>query len=145
MQAGHHLPGDFGNRGLLRAFRLFISSAQTDESFLDLDPLGLRQRELGFLGEILSDGMSADVDAAGINISLFEKQQVARFGANIQQHGASFQIAIIKAKGVAQGRRRNISQLQTQSGCLGDTEQSFHNVGLDGDQKNFQLASGRGA
>ena len=105
VQPRHHLTGNFRNRRLLRVVRLFVSAAQTDETLFDLQPLRFGKLQFGLGRKILRDRVGADVDAARIDFAFLEKQQVAGLRANVEQHGAAVQIAVIVAKGVAQSRR----------------------------------------
>ena len=127
----------------MRVIRLFISAAQADEAHLDFEPLRFRKREPAFLGKILGNGIGPDVDAARVDAAFLEEEQVAGLGANIQEHGAALQVAIIIAKGVTEGGRSDVDQLQAQAGGFGDPEQALDNVGLDRHQQHFQFAAGR--
>ena len=105
VQPRHHLTRNLGNRRLLRVVRLFVSAAQTDETLLDFQPLRFGKLQFGLGRKILRDRVGADVDAARIDFAFLEKQQVAGLRANVEQHGAAVQIAVIVAKRVAQSRR----------------------------------------
>ena len=59
VQPGHELAGDLGNGRLVRVFRLFVGAAQADEAFLDLELFGHLELQLGFIGEVLGDGVGA--------------------------------------------------------------------------------------
>jgi hypothetical protein len=105
VQPRHELPGDLRDRGLVRVLRFFVGAAQAHEAFLDLELLGHIELQLRFIGKVLCDGVGAQVNAAGEHFALFKEEQIAGLGANVQQHGAIFQIAVIVAEGIAQGRR----------------------------------------
>ena len=105
VQPRHDLARDFRNRRLLWIVRFLVRAAQTDEALFDLQPLRLRELEFGFGGKILCDRVGADVDPARIDFALLEEQQVAGLGADVQQHRASVQVAVIVAEGIAERRR----------------------------------------
>jgi hypothetical protein len=130
VQFGHELAGNFGNGRLIRIFRLLVGAAQTDKALGDLDFLGLGKFQFLLVGKILGDGIGPQVDAAGKHLALFEKEQVAGFGANVQQHGAILQIAVIEAEGIAERRRRGVAQIQLQLGVFRNTEQALDNSDL---------------
>jgi hypothetical protein len=90
-------------------------------------------------------GVRPDVDRTGVHLALLKKQQIARFGADIEQHRASFQIAIAEPERVAQRRWRHIHQLEPEPGALGGAEKAFHHIRLDRDQQHLQLAAGAAA
>src|SRR5258706_4995830 len=125
-------------------FRLLVRSAKADKSLADLLLFSFREWQLGFVGKILGDGIGAKINAPGIDLALFEKQEVAGFGADVEQHGAILKVAVIIAEGVAKGRRGDIRQLKAQAGGFSDAEKTLDNVRLDGDKQHFQLASGSG-
>src|SRR5262249_36282159 len=78
----------------------------------------------------------------GVNLVLLEEEEITRLCTDVQQHGAIFKVAIVVPKSVAQRRRRNIRQLKTQPRGFSDAEQTLYNVRLDGDEENFEFASG---
>ena len=117
VQPGHELPRDLRDRRLVRVLRLLVRAAQADEALVDLELLRRVELQLGFVGEILGDGVGAQVDAAGEDLALLEEQQVAGLGPDVQQHRAVFQVAVIVAEGVAQRRRGHVGQLQLQPGA----------------------------
>ncbi|OQC27180.1 MAG: hypothetical protein BWX68_00241 [Verrucomicrobia bacterium ADurb.Bin063] len=143
MQPRHKLPGNLGDRRLVRVIRLLIRPAQAHKPLVNLELLRRVKLQLRLIGKILRDGVRPQVDAARENLALLKKQQVAGLGANIQQHRAILQVAIIIAKRIAQRRRRNIRQLQLQPRRLRHPEQPLHHVRLDGHQHHLQLPPGR--
>ena len=88
MQSGHELTRDFRDRRLVLVLRFFVSAPKADEAFIDFYFFGDIEFFLGFVGEVLRDGVGAEVNAARKNFSFFEEEQVAGFGPDIQQHGA---------------------------------------------------------
>src|SRR5207245_1655269 len=76
------------------------------------------------------------------DFALFEEEQVAGFGADVQEHGAIFQLAVVVTKGVAEGGGGNVGELQVEPGGLGDPEEAFDDIGLDGDEQDLQFAAG---
>ena len=127
----------------MRILGLFIGAAQTDKSFLDLDPLRFPERELGLVGEVLRDRICTNVDAPAVDLALLEKQQVAGLGPDIQEHGAPVEIAVAEPERIAEGGRRDVDQSDLEPGCTGHLEQAVDNLVLDRDQQHFQFA-GRG-
>src|SRR4029079_15777721 len=77
MQARHELAGNFGNGRLMRIFGLFVSAAETDKAFFNLGFLRGVELQLRFVGEVLCDGIRAEIDAAGKDLALFEEKEVA--------------------------------------------------------------------
>ncbi len=110
---------------------------------LDLEPFGLREFQLGLRRKILSDGVGADIDAARIDLALLKKQQVAGLGANVQQHGAAVEVAIVVAKRIAQSGGRYVHQLHAQPRRFRRAKETFHHVRLDGDEQHFQFTGRR--
>ena len=145
VQPGEHLSGNLGNRRLMGTVRFLVGATQAHEAFGNLDLLGFVELQLGFLGEILRDGIGPDVNAARVNIALLEEQQVAGLGTDVQQHGAAFEVAVVVAEGVAQRSRRDIDDLQAQTGTFRRLEQAFDHVFLDGDEQHLEFAGGSGA
>src|SRR5207247_809115 len=141
VQAGHELAGDLGDGRLVRVLRLFVGATQADEALFDLEFFGHVELVLGFTGEVLGDRVGAQVNAAGKHFALFKEQQVAGLGADVQKHGAIFQIAVVVTKRVAQGRWRHIRQLQMQAGAFGHPEQELDDVALDRHQPYFKFAA----
>ena len=143
VQARHDLARNLRDRRLLRVVRFLVSATEADKTLLDLEPFGLREFQLGLRRKILSDGISAYIDAAGIDLALLKKQQVAGLGANVQQHRAAVQVAIVVAKGVAQSGRRHVHQLHPQPRRLRRAEETFHHVRLDSDEQHLQFTGRR--
>ena len=129
----------------MRILRLFIRTAETYETFFNLKLLRSVVLKLRFIGEVLGDGVGAEIDTAGKYFTLLEKQQIAGLGADVQQHRAIFQIAVIISECVAEGGRRDIGQLQTQPAGLRHPEQPLDNVRLESDQQHLELPAGRRA
>src|ERR1700728_5424759 len=145
MKAGHDLPGDLGDGGRPRVLGFLVGAAEADGALVNLDGLRLWELELGLVGKVLSDGICPDIDAAGINFALLEEEEVAGLGANIQKHGATFQIPVIVPEGVAQSGGGSVHELETEASPFSHAEETFDNLRLDGHQKNLQLAGRRGA
>ena len=145
VQLGHELARDFGNRRLVRIVRLLVGAAEADETFGNFDFLRLVKFQLRLVRKILRDGVRAQIDAARKNFSLFKEQQVARLRADVEQHRAVFQVAVIIAERVAQRRRRGVAKLQIQLGLGRHAEQALDNVRFDGHQQHFQFAARRRA
>ena len=122
VQLGHELPSDLGDGGLVRVLGFLIRAAQADKAFGNLDLFGVVEFQLGFVGEVLGDGVGSQVDAAGKDFAFLEKEQVAGLGADVQKHGAVFQIAIIIAEGVAEGGDGGIAEVQLEFGLGGHAE-----------------------
>ena len=62
----------------------------------------------GFVGEILGDGVGAQVDAAREDFAFFEKEEVAGLGTDVQEHGAVLELTIIVTEGIAEGGRGDV-------------------------------------
>ena len=124
--------------------RLLVGAAEADKALVDFLQFGIGPGEFGFVGEILGDGIGAEIDAARVHLALLEEEQVAGFGADVQQHGAVLKVAIIITEGVAKSGGGNVRQLEAQTGGLGDAEEALNDVGLDGDEQDFKFAGGRG-
>jgi hypothetical protein len=75
----------------------------------------------------------------------FEEEEVAGFGADVEEHGAAFVIGIVVAEGVANGGGGDIDELKAEAGVFGDFEEAFDDVGFDGDEEDFEFAGGGGA
>src|SRR6185503_2805469 len=70
VQPGHDLARNFGNSGLVRVVRFFISAAQADKALFNLQFFRFGKGEPSFLGKILGDGVCSDIDATGIDAPL---------------------------------------------------------------------------
>src|ERR1044071_2022408 len=125
----------------MRVFRVFVGAAKADKPFVNFDLLGGVVLQLGFIGEILSDRVCAEIDAARKNFALLKKEQVAGFSSDIQEHGAIVEVTVIVAKCIAQSRGRDIGDLQMESCGLGDTEKTFDDVSFDSDEQNLKFAA----
>src|SRR5678816_332007 len=112
VQASHELARNLGDRGLVRILRFLVCASQTDETLFDFQLFSGVELELRFVGKILSDGIGAEVDAAGENLAFFEEQQVASLSSDIQEHRAVFNVAVVIAESIAQGSRRNVGELK---------------------------------
>ena len=143
VQARHDLARNLRDRRLLRVVRFLVSATEADKTLLDLEPFGLREFQLGLRRKILSDGVGADIDAARIDLALLKKQQVAGLGANVQQHGAAVEVAIVVAKRVAQSGGRYVHQLHAQPRRFRRAKETLHHVRLDGDEQHFQFTGRR--
>jgi hypothetical protein len=102
VQARHELARDLGDGGLMRVFRLLVRAAEADKSLGDFFLLGVRKAQLGFVCKILGDGIRAEIDAARINLALLKKEEVARLGADVEEHGAIIEVGVIITKRVAE-------------------------------------------
>ena len=101
MQARHDLTGNFGNGRLLRIIRIFVSPPKRHKTLFQLKLLGLRESHLLFSGKLLGDGVGTDVDASAENLTILEKQDVAGFGTNVQDHRTTSKFTVIVTEGVA--------------------------------------------
>ena len=106
----------------MRILRLFVSAAETDEACVNFDLFSLCERNLCFGSEFLGDGVRADVERAPEKPAVFEKKDVCGFSPNIEQERATFKIAVIVAKCVAQRRGTGIEEIQFQTGGVGRSE-----------------------
>src|SRR5262249_16606557 len=90
--------------------------------------------------KILGDGIGADVDPSRIDFALFKEKQVAGLRADIEQHSAAIEVAIVVAKSVAQSGRGNVHQLHAQARRFRGAEKPFHHVRFDGDEQYLQFS-----
>src|ERR1035437_8514020 len=125
----------------MRVVRLLVGAAEADEALRNLDFLRLVKFQLRLGRKILRDGVRAQIDAAGENFSFFKEQQVARLRADVQQHRAVFQVAVIIFEGVAQRGGRGVAQLQFQLRLLRHAKESLDDFRFDGDQQHFEFAA----
>ena len=111
VQTRHELPRDLGDRRLMLVLRLFVRATKTHKTLVNLDLIRHVELQLGFIRKVLSDGVRAEIDAAGENFALLEEQQIARLRADIEQHRAIFQLAVVEPERIAQRRWRHIANL----------------------------------
>ena len=140
VQTGHHLPGNLGERRLVRILRLVIRAAQADQPLLQLDLLRLRKAHLRFRRELLRDRVGADVNGADEKFLVVEEQDVRRLGANVQHHRASLNVAVIVAEGVDHCRLRRVHQLHVHALRLGQLDHPVRNLALERGQQHLDLA-----
>ncbi len=88
MKTRQNITRNLGNLRLLLIVRLLKGTAQAHKPFSHLELLRLRKGHLGLGGELLRNRIGSHIERAAKEAALLEKENVARLGANIQEHDA---------------------------------------------------------
>ena len=137
VKACQDVTGNLGDLRLFGVVRFFISTAQTDKTFVDLKLFRLSKRHLGLSGKLLGDRVGSNIQGAAEETAFFKEKDVACFGTDIQKHDAFIALAVGVTKSIGERRHRNVHHLEVASGIGCGTEEALYQVTLDGDQKNF--------